>query len=523
MSGIYLLLPTLILLIVPVVMLVLRAIRPRFVNYWLVAALGALVVLPLVLFGRTLLPMETQLSAWQATNWLPAGPLLILDEHNWPYALALSFLIAALILTEISRAEQSDWKTWAGCLILTAFGLTGVLAGNLTAVVISWAALDSVELILLLIDTRENEARERILAGFLVRAAALFFIMYAALLNPGSARLQQEAIFLTDANWVLILAAGLRLSTLLLHLPFLKNPQVHRSLGTMVRLTSLAAPLALLARTAEGGVPHHLATPLLIVSGLAGLLGAGAWLLATNELEGRPFWLLGMAALSFASAVRGSPEASIAWGTAAILSGGLIFLFSIRHRNLLPILLFGLFNVSGLPFSPSWPGLFLYEAPFSILAIVFILVQGLLLAGYIRQALRPGDSLGGAERWVFLIYPLGLLLLPLAHFLGFLWLRPLLPTPGLGQTWLSLIALSVGALSLALIHRSFRIPPDVAASFQNAASLAWSYRVLSVFYRAVGRLLSLISEVLEGEGGLLWTLLLLTILISWLMGNPVGN
>lgn len=520
MSTLYLLLPILILLILPVAMLALRVVRPRFLSFWLLGTGGVLLAFPLIIASRTQLPIAVQLTTWQPESWLPGGPTLVLDELNWPFALALAALVLAFFLTEVVRAERADWPSWASSLVITAIGLIGVLSGNLLTVVLSWAAIDAAELVILFSQTLGNAARERILAGFLARIAGIFLVIYAALESTGLSVPLTEIDSFQSGSWVLILAIGLRLGILPLQLPLMSSQPAHRSLGTMLRLAPGAAHLALLTRTAAGGAPPDLAPYLLALAALAALFAAISWLLADSELEGRPYWLLGVGALAFAGAVRGYPEASMAWGAAALFSGGLIFLFSTRHRNLLPVVLLGLFNFSGLPFSPSWEGMLLDTPSLPVFTAAFILAHAFLMAGYLRHALGPGAALERAERWVYLIYPLGLLLLPATHFFGFLWLRPLLTTPAIEQSWPAFVSLGISAAALAIYQRGFRLPADVTASLQSAVSLGWLYRLVWKLYQGSGRLLSFITGILEGEGGILWALLLLTLLITWLAGGP---
>jgi hypothetical protein len=46
------------------------------------------------------------------------------------------------------------------------------------------------------------------------------------------------------------------------------------------------------------------------------------WLRAPDELTARPFWLISLASLAMASALRGNPVGAVAWSCALVLSGG---------------------------------------------------------------------------------------------------------------------------------------------------------------------------------------------------------
>ena len=87
----------------------------------------------------------------------------------------------------------------------------------------------------------------------------------------------------------------------------------------MVRMvTPVVSSLVLLVRVA-GGVTADgafLYGGLLVLTAFAGLYAGYYWLMAKNEIEGRSFWVLGMASLAIASALRGQPVAAQAWGLA---------------------------------------------------------------------------------------------------------------------------------------------------------------------------------------------------------------
>ena len=63
--------PILVLIVVPVVMLAIRLVRPGFGYHWLVAVIGALTALPLmILIGRNI-PESLNMINWQSGT--PSG------------------------------------------------------------------------------------------------------------------------------------------------------------------------------------------------------------------------------------------------------------------------------------------------------------------------------------------------------------------------------------------------------------------------------------------------------------------
>lgn len=518
-------LPILILLLFAVALLVIKVIRPKFGYMWLVAALGALAAWPVQLISRLAIPSEITLVVWQPRFYFSQSPALLLDNISWPFALALVSLVLAVILTDVARAAESDWLTWTSILSITALGLAAVLAANPLTLLLAWAALDLAEVLILLSETLKSGIREQILITFAARWAGIFALLIATIISSADGQTLSYATISTSVSPYLLLAAGLRLGVLPLHPPFFEELPLRRSLGTMLNIIPAATGLMLLARTATAGAPQNLSPYLLVFTGLAAIYAGISWLAATDELDGRSFWILGLAALALASAIRAQPSATLAWGITALLSGGVIFFMSARHRLLYPIAGLGLLGLLGLPYFPSWQSVDLYKAPAGPILLLFWIAQIMIAIGYIRHLFGPGDRLVGVERWVWVIYPWGLAVLPLTHILLTVWdlRRPGSEKPDLLLFWPNLVAIMVIAISIFLYRRGFRFPTRLFHAFRQALSLRWLYRFVWQIYRLGARTIAFINLILEGEGGLLWTLLLLVILLSLLAQQQAGG
>lgn len=528
-------LPIALFILFPLILLGIRLRRPRFAYFWLVAALGVLIAWPVVLALRFTIPSQTALGSWQPEVLFPVSPLLLVDEISWPFALALASLAVAVILTDVARASEADWLAWASSLALTALGLFSVLAGNLLSLALGWAAIDLVELVVLLLQVNQSTVRERIIGSFVPRAMGILVLVAAGLISTQQSPLDplSFASVSPEVGVLLLIAAGLRLGVFPLHQPFVEGDSPgRRGLGTLLRLIPVGGSLVLLPRTAMAGVPSSWSGILLALTGIAGLYAAVTWLNARDELDGRPFWILGVSALSVASAIRGLPAASLAWGTAALLSGSFVFLMTARHRRLVPVIALGLSAFSGLPYTPSWQGVALFTAHQSILpvplALVFLPIHALLLAGILRHSLRAGQPLAGVERWVWVIYPFGLAFLPLTQFAILFW-NLTHPSdlagafPDLLATWPALASLVIFAALITWARRGIQVPSLLVRGFETIFSFNWLYRLLWSGYHLLGRGLNLVSLVFEGEGGFLWTLLLLVLLLSLIAGGNLGG
>jgi hypothetical protein len=113
--------------------------------------------------------------------------------------------------------------------------------------------------------------------------------------------------------------------------------------------------------------------------------------------------------------------------------------------------------------------------------------------------------------------------LPISHFIAGWW-------SGVGNgpfrleiAWPGALALGLVA-SLAVLSRRFHTFPErVVAITRNLLSFGWLYRYLWSFYQSLGRLLNFLTTILEGEGGVLWALLLLALLMAYFASRSLGG
>ena len=526
--SLLLLVPILILIITPLIMLIIRILQPDFTFFWLIAALGALATWPAVLLLRLRIPESITLVTWKPEQILPVSPTLLLDSISWPFAMALATLVLAVILTDVTRVPDVNWSAWASSLAISAISMLAVFAGNPLTLILAWGAIDLIELIILLSPALESADRERIVILFATRTAGIVLLIAAGMAARSNGEILTFTNISPQVSVYLLLACGLRLGVVPLHQPFLGDMPLRRGLGTLLRMAPTAASLVLLTRTAAAGVSSSLTPYILGFAGLAAIYASVSWVSADDELSGRPFWILGGAALSIAAAAREQPTASLAWGIATLLSGGLLFLLTARHRLLRIFIFLGLLGFTALPFTAAWDGVNLYAAPVTPILAVFIFSEALLLIGYARYAMQTGPSLIGVERWVWLIYPWGLALLPLSHYI-ITYLGRTGTTnqdfsfPSLMASWPGLLTLGIAGAAVIWMRRGGRFHPRVVRAIRSGFSLNWLYRLLWGLYGSLGRLVAFVNLILEGEGGILWALLILTLLFSLLAQSGLGG
>lgn len=510
-----------ILFLTALALLLLRLFNPDFRFSWLLAATGAFLAWLSVFFWHLDMPLVLTLPSWQPTTLFTDSPVFLADQLSWPYAFSLATLGLGTLLTAVARENFPSSPAWAGVLTLSGVGILAVLADNPLTLVLTWTAIDLAELITLLGSVQKKELREGIVISFSTRVLGSAFLLWAGLVSAAEGTSLNFVAAPKEAGVYMLIAAGLRLGILPMHLPFRTESALRRGYGTMLRLTSAAASLILFARIPYSSLQSPLIPYIFTIVALAALYSSWIWFQATKTLDARPYWLLGMGALSLIATLRANPAGSVAWGIVLILGGGALFLSSVQSKWLNRLLWLSLIAMSALPMTltataweskvSSWWGFWFILLPTHIF----------LLAGYFRHALRPDKSTYKPQNlFTRLIYPLGIIIMLLSQILLGIWGWQGAASIGNWQ-----LGLGAGTLTILLILLRPRVrvlnprqahwlkPNTAAGGLDNVYSAIWG---LYYFLRNLSRQ---ISNILESDGGLLWALLFMILFASLLSGG----
>jgi len=504
----------LLLFITALALMALQVTQPNARYAWFVAVGGAMLALVSVFIWLAQMPFDFTLPAWQPRTVFINPILFRADKLSWPLALSITALTLTILLTAITRSSITNSFTWAGTLALGGIGLLAVTANNPLTLLLVWGALDITELITQLRSVNGAANNEKVVISFSTRALGIGLLLWANIVSIAQGNTFDFQSIAPASGLYLVAAAGLRLGVLPLHLPYSSESIVRRGFGTSLRLISAVSSLVLLAHVPVGSLTSALTPFLLGLAIIAALYGSWMWLRAPDELTGRPHWIISLAALSVISALSGNPLGAIAWGCALILVGGSLFLASVQQAWLNRALLIGMWSLSSLPFSltaSAWLGNLGFFIPFVIAA------QALLMAGFARHALRSAGraTLDAQPGWANKIYPAGIILL-----VAFQLLLGLVGWDGARQVgaWLQALLASLLAFGLVWATPRFRVLNPIRAHWigTTTSGISSIYSGLWVIYRILGRISQSITATLEGEGGIMWTLLFLALFISLL-------
>jgi hypothetical protein len=312
---------------------------------------------------------------------------------------------------------------------------------------------------------------------------------------------------------VIFIALGARLAVIPI------SPIVHQPVKNLLdssiiqRMAPLAATLIPTIRLGSVGVPLEYQTILLAFAAIAAFFSAISWLNSPDETTGLPYWILGISAFALASSIRSQASASFAWSLILLQSGALLFLYSARQRWLIPIFIFSLIGISTLPFTPAWNAVHLYTLPFQPITLIFVFSQSILILGYLKHGLHETFSLNQAERWVWVMYPIGLILLPLSHFAVTLWNRSA-GSPTFKESWPGLVVILIALALFFWKAGSNLLTKNWISKTIDFLSFRWFYNFLYRLFINLQNLFQLINQNLEGSGSILWAVVILFLLVS---------
>lgn len=500
----------LLLFITALALVVLRVVQPNVRYAWLVATGGGVVAFGSVFVWLTQMPFDFTLPAWQPVSLFPSPILFRADGISWALSISIAALTVAFLLTSVTGSIFTNSLAWTGALALSGMGILAVTANNPLTLLLVWASLDITELVTQLSSVQGRSNNERVVISFSTRVLGISFLIMGSIVSMSGGGIVDFQSMSANSTIYLVIAAGLRLGVIPLHLPYSADSSLRRGFGTALRLIGTVSSLSILGRiqTLTSGF-----TPILmLLASVAAVYGGWMWLRAPDELNGRPYWVIGVASLSVLVATSGNPTGAVAWGCALLLTGGVLFLSSVQNTWLNRSVLVGVWSLSSLPFSltaSGWLGTLGLFFPLAIISQVF------LITGFIRHALRltGRESLDAQPGWTRAVYPAGLiLLLVMQILLGLIGWNGALQV----GAWLAALLASTLTVGLFFASRRFRIFNPMRAHWvtNTEAGVNRMYQGLWWIYHALARVARGITLLLEGEGSIMWTILFLILFIS---------
>ncbi|MEA5078073.1 MAG: hypothetical protein VB013_05840 [Anaerolineaceae bacterium] len=521
-------LPVFLILIFTLLIQVVGRSRIPLGTKWLI-----LTAIAVLLWGATM-AMQFKLPLTQTiAHWLPSGQsaetlTFTLDRASWTLSMALLSMLVGIILTDTGRLGSSQsLSEWTQLLMLTFLGLIAVLANSPLAFLLTWTLIDLVEIIVLVGIHPRDELPVQTIAVFGSRFAGTVFVLLAMVLGYQNG----SALTLSQAGGtpltLLVFGAALRLGVVPLHLPYTMDINLRRSLGSALRLIPPLAAFAFIARLPEISSVSGWLFFVLLFAVLGTLFGSIKWFSSKNELEGRPYWLMAFSSLALISLLNGKPEAASYLGLIMAVLGSWAFLQSIELKWLKFLTPIAVLAMIGFPLTSSATlvGALNQGAASATFFLVWIGLA-FLSAGLVKFSVVQSSEQKSVETWQRLFYIAGMVFMLLVPWLVEIWyfsewtgLSGLVS--GLATAILIgiILALTYNAKVRAVIipkltQRFFDLKKRIGMILERFFRFDWFYLFIGFFVNLVERMLNSINAILEGEGGILWALVFLVLLIS---------
>lgn len=525
-----LLFPPILLLVVSIAIFIFHHRRIRPAISWLVGFVGVLAAWIVVLVLHSQIPTTFTLPMWQIPESFTFLPQLILDDFSWPYTVSIASLaLVGMVVSLVNQATLSPgsegWKEWVVVATIAGISLLAVYPADFITLVITWTVLDLVEGCIWIGAGNRSQPGARPVLFLASRLAGTFLVIWATVLSLANGfplSIQQLHPSLVP---LVIIALGIRTGVLPLNLPPASVYSANETRGVLLTLAPQAAGLVLVSRIAALSQPGDLRLWLLFLS-LFVLFSSLAWISAPEEERFRVYWLSSVSGLALAASSQALTGASLAWGNALLLTGGLVMLASRQVRFLQALFVLGAFSISSLPYSLTWQGVSLFRLPMGVPEGILMVSQLILLVGFLRLSRQERQGISPAEPWKPIMYFSGLLLLPIITAVIY-FQNPILSgsdmRPSLLQTWPAFLFVAVCLAGLFLSRRfkfSFRRAETIVTTISSVGGIRRSGNLL---FQGLGKFFSLINYVLEGQAGVLWAFLILILLVSLMAQFGAGG
>jgi hypothetical protein len=244
----FILITVAVLILTILALLILRFLLPEFRYNWWVATAGGLAAWISVFTWQAQMPIVLELPAWQPALLFSQTPIFIADGVAWAFSLSIVTLCLAIIITSVVRSNFPSPMNWASTLTYASLGILAATADNPLTLVLIWAAIDLVELVSQIRIVEDPKLSERVVIAFASRVTGTLILLWADMTSAANNAPFDFRSAPPQAGIFLILAAGLRLGVLPLHLPYPSESTLRRGFGTGLRMVSAASSLILLTR-----------------------------------------------------------------------------------------------------------------------------------------------------------------------------------------------------------------------------------------------------------------------------------
>lgn len=460
------------------------------------------------------------------SNWFEFGNSIVnlrfvLNSQTWILAISLLGFNLSFLLTSIARLNiKIDLINWLFQIALTMFSFMAVVAGDLWTVVLIWTLLDILDIVYHQIYNKEGisyfrKARIKFLGSILLiwNISVLSRTEINPLLN-GFVSITDSTLFLSA-----LLHSGI--------FPFESDSKIYSTtnssklLDLSFRVANFLISFAFIYNLPIPSISFLLLFIIKIVLYIVIFYSLIRWALNQNYENSLNFLLLGEAGIFSLLYISGGANYLIYSLAILPLSVLWLGLFSHSGKALMIFPVMSIFFISGLPLSINAYGPRAFIGPeFSINQLIIIFAKCLFLFGYLNQAFQKKEELISIEKWYQAIYLIGLFI-PLVTIVGIITRSFNSIDDEIDLWWIGILVVASTLIGYGYLKRSNNFEKIIQSNLVQGnkflwkiLNLGWLFDLAKIIETQIKSIVNGISKLLEGEGGILWAIVLLLLVFS---------
>lgn len=522
----FLTVPTGILSFAAILIFLITRLRKKIGVAWFIGALASFSVWCWIFYLK-----RTPESVF-SIRWQNLELSFILDNISWSYMAATATMLFFMMASAPSRLNpDSSSNDWGFFLLITTIVIATVASDSGWSMVFGWFLFDLLTVGVQFFSHQKIYPFESLEKILFIRIFSIFLAAVAIAIG-NSIELNPEQSFLEgQRETILLIACAMRAGLFPFFEPFQNENETRKGLNTFVELSSVALVLPAFIRIDSSAIGNDAYGFFIFFSTLSVICGGLGMIFSNKNESERRYFVLTLTGLSFISALRFQPIASVVWGISLSVLTAPLFLYDIRSRLLNVVQVISGLLLSGLPRTPAasgWQGLVLVPPSFfdfflmiSFACLLTKFFSGLTVQNPAHPALQDrrmnaiypfgfivsmiAYGVIAALSWNFYsdngMIPASIITLIIAFIIGFrsVWLRFFTQTNTF-FSWFREIFFTIWKIFLWIIQFRWLEAP-----------IGWIMNGLSA-------IIDFISGIFEAPGGILWKFLILIIVLFLVIG-----
>lgn len=488
-----------------------------------------LVFISFVLWLLLLIIPNDKFSPIIINDWFRFGDINIslrfaINPQNWILVISLLTFNLSFFLTGIARLDvRNDLKSWIFQLLLIAFSFLALISADLWSVVLLWTALDLLELAFYRLIIKEDDGKTYFRKTIIKSLGSILLIWNIAFLSRSGLNPLLNGIVASSSTTSIFLAALMHSGIFPFNIESKKLPEENSAelLKSVFSVSSIVVSFSFVTSLPAPELPLLISFILSILSYLLIILSMIQWIIKKDLLISLQFLFLGEISGFIFLYFSGATQYLTYILALIMLSVLWLVLFTHRSKNLLIFPVISTFLASGLPLSliAFGPRGFIGNE-FSFGLVVLIFSQILFIFGYLKYAFKRNEKFNELEVWYQAAYLTGLFL-PFLSVAAIIFYSKTSLLNEIQFWWVGVIVASLGLTGFLISGKIKTIEkaPEYFSQEKIAwiwqfLSFNWAFKIISFLEDKIRGLVNGFSGLMEGEGGIMWALVLLILILT---------